>query len=130
MSATLAEKAQWTSQYINSLSDSAFAIVLTGGSKDDTGRTTPRSLRKLPHHDSAGALDRAHVLNGLSRAPQMTDVTAAQRERAVSHLQKHFAALGKAAEHEHEPPPDVDPLDLTIAAFRALAGACGADLES
>jgi hypothetical protein len=36
----------------NDLPDSAFAIILPGGTKDATGRTQPRSLRKFPIHDA------------------------------------------------------------------------------
>jgi HK97 family phage prohead protease len=101
-------RAVWSSSYVNDLPDSSFALVLPGGSKDDEGKTTPRNLRKLPHHGSDGALDGAHVRNGLSRAPQMTGVSEAQRERAVSHLQKHLASLNKAAEHDHDDSPAID----------------------
>jgi HK97 family phage prohead protease len=94
-----AAKAVWSSAYVNDLPDGAFALVMPGGKKDESGKTTPRSLRKLPHHDSSGALDMAHVRNGLSRAPQMTGVSDAQRSRAVSHLQKHLSAAGKNARH-------------------------------
>ena len=89
---------------VNDFPDSSFALVLPGGSKDSEGKTTPRSLRKLPHHAADGSLDAAHVRNGLSRAPRMTGVTDAQRSRAVSHLEKHLAALNKAAEHEAPDP--------------------------
>jgi hypothetical protein len=88
----------------NDLPDSAFALIQSGGSKDSEGKTTPRSLRKLPHHAADGSLDAAHVRNGLSRAPQMTGVSDAQRSRAVAHLEKHLAALNKAAEHEAPDP--------------------------
>jgi Escherichia/Staphylococcus phage prohead protease len=48
----------------NDLPDSAFAYIEPGGKKDDSGRTTPRSLRHFPIHDAA------HTRNALSRAPQ------------------------------------------------------------
>jgi hypothetical protein len=97
-------KAVWSSSYVNDLADSAFALIMPGGEKDAEGKTTPRSLRKLPHHDSSGALDAAHVRNGLSRAPQMTGVSDAQRARATAHLQRHLDAMNKAAEHEAPEP--------------------------
>jgi HK97 family phage prohead protease len=100
-------KAVWSTSFVNDLPDSSFALILPGGSKDDTNRTTPRSLRKLPHHDSSGSLDAAHVRNGLSRAPQMTGVSDSQRQRAIGHLQKHLDGMSKAAEHEHAPAIDV-----------------------
>jgi hypothetical protein len=49
---------------INDLPDSAFAYIEPGGSKDEDGKTTPRSLRHFPIHDEA------HVRNALSRASQ------------------------------------------------------------
>src|SRR5436190_19626125 len=49
---------------INDLPDSDFAYIEPGGTKDEDGRTVPRSLRHFPIHDEA------HVRNALSRAPQ------------------------------------------------------------
>jgi prohead serine protease len=49
---------------INDLPDSDFAYIEDGGKKDDSGKTTPRSLRHFPIHDEA------HVRNALARAPQ------------------------------------------------------------
>jgi Caudovirus prohead serine protease len=49
---------------INDLPDSDFAYIEPGGKKDESGKTTPRSLRHFPIHDEA------HVRNALSRAPQ------------------------------------------------------------
>ena len=48
----------------NNLPDSSFAYIEPGGSKDASGKTTPRSKRHFPIHDEA------HVRNALSRAPQ------------------------------------------------------------
>lgn len=59
-----AERAQMTAKSINDLPDSAFAYIEPGGSKDEGGKTVPRSLRHFPIHDAA------HVRNALSRAPQ------------------------------------------------------------
>jgi HK97 family phage prohead protease len=53
-----------TSAAINDLPDDAFAYIESGGKKDSSGKTTPRSLRHFPIHD------KAHVQNALSRAPQ------------------------------------------------------------
>lgn len=57
-------KAQMTAKAINDLPDSDFAYIEPGGSKDETGKTTPRSKRHFPIHDAA------HVRNALARAPQ------------------------------------------------------------
>ena len=59
-----AQRAQMSAAEINDLPDSAFAYIEPGGSKDEQGKTTPRSLRHFPIHDEA------HVRNALSRAPQ------------------------------------------------------------
>jgi phage head maturation protease len=60
----MSERAQMTTSSINDLPDSAFAYIEPGGSKDSSGKTTPRSLRHFPIHDAA------HVRNALARAPQ------------------------------------------------------------
>lgn len=88
---TSGSKAEWDSAYITKLPDSAFALVYT----DDGGT----KQRKLPHHNAGGSLDMPHLRNALSRAPQMTGVSDAQRAKAVAHLHKH---AGKA-DDEHEP---------------------------
>ena len=56
--------AEMTAARINDLPDSAFAYIEPGGSKDDQGKTVPRSKRHFPIHDAA------HVRNALARAPQ------------------------------------------------------------
>lgn len=48
----------------NDLPDSAFAYIEPGGSKDESGKTTPRSKRHFPIHDAA------HVRNALARIGQ------------------------------------------------------------
>jgi HK97 family phage prohead protease len=81
-------KAVWNTAYVNDLPDSAFALVY----KDDKGT----KIRKLPHHDKGGSVDKSHLRNALSRAPQMTDVSDAQRSRAVSHLRRHTGSDSKS----------------------------------
>ncbi|HEY5985852.1 MAG TPA: HK97 family phage prohead protease [Streptosporangiaceae bacterium] len=58
------DRAQMAAASINDLPDSAFAYIEPGGSKDEEGKTTPRSKRHFPIHDAA------HVRNALARAPQ------------------------------------------------------------
>lgn len=53
-----------STQAVNDLPDDAFAHIESGGVKDKSGKTVPRSLRHFPIHDAA------HVRNALSRAPQ------------------------------------------------------------
>jgi len=89
----------WTRRYINDLPDSAFAIILPGGEKDETGRTVPRNLRKFPHHRMDGSIDLPHLRNANARVPQ-SKITDAQKARAMEHLNAHKKALGigRAAE--------------------------------
>lgn len=53
-----------SSAEINDLPDSSFAYIEQGGSKDEDGKTTPRSLRHFPIHDSN------HVRNAMARVNQ------------------------------------------------------------
>jgi uncharacterized protein len=57
-------RAEMSAKSINDLPDSAFAYIEPGGSKDEQGKTVPRSKRHFPIHDAA------HVRNALARAPQ------------------------------------------------------------
>ncbi|MDQ2875618.1 MAG: HK97 family phage prohead protease [Actinomycetota bacterium] len=56
--------AEMSTSDINDLKDDQFGYVEPGGTKDSSGKTTPRSLRHFPIHDAA------HVRNALARAPQ------------------------------------------------------------
>lgn len=56
--------AQMATADINDLPDSAFAYIEGGGTKDSSGKTTPRDKRHFPIHDAA------HVRDALGRAPQ------------------------------------------------------------
>ncbi|HUX71231.1 MAG TPA: hypothetical protein VMV41_12015 [Cellulomonadaceae bacterium] len=77
-------KADKSTAQVNDLPDTDFAYIEPGGSKDDTGRTTPRSLRHFP------IMDAAHVRDALSRAPQsphgdkaMPKITAAAKKFGI-----------------------------------------------
>jgi HK97 family phage major capsid protein len=104
-------RAEWDAAYINDLPDSAFAVILPGGEKDDEGKTTPRSLRKLPHHNAAGDLDMPHLRNAMSREPQ-ADMPEGMHARAQSHLEAHMESQtrseGLAEEAEPEPEEKVE----------------------
>ena len=55
-----------TGAQANRLPDSSFAIILPGGRKDATGRTVPRTLRKLPYRNARGGLMREQAFNAIS----------------------------------------------------------------
>src|SRR5579875_3499686 len=82
--------AEWTTEYINDLPDSAFAYIEPGGHKDEEGKTVPRSKRHFPLKNKNGELDPAHVRNALARAPQspfgrraMAKIRAAARKLGI-----------------------------------------------
>lgn len=100
-------KATWSAAEINNLPDSAFAVISAGGEKDSEGKTTPRSLRHLPHHKADGSIDLPHLKdykNALSRLPR-SDLSEADKAKAAAHLDKHakdegigdYADEGKSA---------------------------------
>ncbi len=93
-------KAEWSTAFVNALPDSAFAVIKPGGTKDDEGKTIPRSNRMLPYKDDAGKVDLPHLRNSLSRVAQAnTDLTDAQRASAKAKLSAAASgALAKALE--------------------------------
>lgn len=92
----MSTRATWDSVYVNSLPDSAFALILPDGKKDKSGKTTPRELRKFPHHASNGAVDKQHVDAAASRIPQ-SDRSDDEKAGALAHIEAHQAELGDGA---------------------------------
>lgn len=79
-----------TTSEINKLPDSAFAYIEPGGTKDDSGKTTPRSLRHYP------VQDKPHAQNAWSRASaQIKSGAAKAKEIAEKALPKIKAACKK-----------------------------------
>jgi hypothetical protein len=85
-------EAEWTTEYVNNLDDSAFAAIEPGGEKDDQGKTTPRSLRHLEHHNAQGNVDEPHVKAALQRLNQ-TKISDALKAEAKKHLCGHAEEL-------------------------------------
>lgn len=88
------DRAQMTASSINDLPDSDFAYIEPGGTKDSSGKTTPRSKRHFPIHDAA------HVRNALARAPQspfgkqaMPKILAAAKKFGVEAAQNNSRPL-------------------------------------
>lgn len=79
-------KAVWTAAYINDLPDSSFLYIEDGGTKDDQGKTTPRSLRHFPYKDASGAVDLPHLRNALARIPQ-SNLPQAVKDRLTTEAQ-------------------------------------------
>lgn len=95
----------WTKRYINDLPDSAFAVIEHGGKKDEEGKTVPRSLRHLHHHNASGAVDKPHLRSANSRVGQMTNLREELRRKALEHLDAHKRKLGIGAHAEESETP-------------------------
>jgi HK97 family phage prohead protease len=72
---------------VNDLPDSDFAWIQPGGTKDEQGRTVPRSLRHLPVHDAA------HVRDALARLNQ-TQIPARARQIALGRIKATAKRFG------------------------------------
>lgn len=97
----LAKRAESTAD-INDLPDSDFAYIEPGGEKDDTGKTTPRSLRHFP------IMDAAHVRNALARAS-----SSPFGEKAMPKIKAAAGKLGidQDMTKADDDTVDVDPID-------------------
>ncbi len=85
------QEAEWNTTYVNNLSDDCFAAIEFGGTKDDQGKTTPRSLRHLEYKNAEGNLDQAHVVAALQRLDQ----TKISPELKAQALKKLCSAAGE-----------------------------------
>ena len=72
---------RWTRAYIDSLPDSAFAVVET--------TPTGKKVRHLPHHDRSGRVDVPHLRNALSRLSQVKWLDSRNAAVAREHLRTH-----------------------------------------
>jgi hypothetical protein len=81
------EERIWTRQYINSLPDSAFAVVY---------KENDQLTRKFPHHQANGNIDLPHLRNANARLPQ-SDIPNEYKQQAMKHLATHKKKLGIGA---------------------------------
>lgn len=79
------QDAEWDKDYTNNLADDCFAAIESGGTKDEEGKTTPRSLRHLEYKNADGNLDQAHVVAALQRLDQ-TKISAELKAQALKKL--------------------------------------------
>jgi HK97 family phage prohead protease len=90
----------WDAAFVASLPDDAFAYIEGNGlaTKDDTGRTVPRSLRHYAHHHQDGSVDAEHLAHALKHAATPVigvDGEAHENEtgtKALAHLESHAYA--------------------------------------
>ncbi len=64
------DKAEWSAARVNGLKDDAFLFIEPGGTKDEEGKTKPRSLRHFPYKNEHGTIDLPHLRNAIARIPQ------------------------------------------------------------
>jgi hypothetical protein len=79
------QEAEWDAAYVSDLPDDCFAAIELGGSRDDQGKTTPRSLRHLEYKNAEGKLDQAHVVAALQRLDQ-TKISSELKAQALKKL--------------------------------------------
>jgi competence ComEA-like helix-hairpin-helix protein len=82
ISGVLAET--WSQRYIDSLPDSAFAVVEI--------RQDGKKIRRLPHHNHMGEIDIPHLKSALARIHQVKWIDPANFEKAKTHLEQHYQA--------------------------------------
>ena len=83
----------WTREYIDDLPDSAFAVILPGGEKDEEGKTVPRKLRKFPYKNAQGKIDLPHLRNANARVPQ-SEIPEEYKQKAMRVLGSVKKRLG------------------------------------
>ena len=102
------EAAKWTRKFINSLPNSAFAVIEPAYPE----KTDNKNCRHLPHHNGEGDLgkiksneniDIAHLKNALARANQIKPVTDSisagdLQKKAMTHLNRHKDVFEKSSE--------------------------------
>jgi len=101
--------AVWTTAFINELEDSCFLYVEPGGSKDSSGKTTPRSLRRFPVKGPDGKVDPAHLKNALARIPQadIPDSVKARLTKMAQEMLQHMNGRGDADKKSIDPGGDL-----------------------
>ncbi|MEM2430124.1 MAG: hypothetical protein QW372_01835 [Nitrososphaerales archaeon] len=95
------KETEWTQAYINDLPDDAFAYIEPGGTKDEEGKTVPRSLRHLPYKNHKGEIDIPHLRNALARLPQ-TKLSDEAKAKAKAVLIKAAKQVGLPTYTEEE----------------------------
>jgi len=86
------EAAEWTTQYINDLPDSAFAYIEPCYKQ---GKTDNKNARHLPYKDKNGKIDLPHLRNALARVSQIKPICPDTNREEM--IRKARAVLEKAA---------------------------------
>jgi len=81
---------EWDTAYINSLPDSAFAVIEPAYLR---GETDDKRCRHLPHHDKNGKIDLPHLRNALARLNQIKPITdSISRDELIARAKRHLCA--------------------------------------
>jgi len=72
---------KWSGAYIRSLPDSAFAAIETGPKGE--------KIRRLPHHDLSGAVDRPHLIAARRFWHRIHWINGENARQAWEHLRQH-----------------------------------------
>lgn len=102
------DKAVWTTAYVNDLPDASFLYIAPGGTKDEEGKTKPRTLRYFPVKDANGNPDPAHVRNALARIPQ-AKIPDAAKASAKAKAEKLLESTKKVKKDEPMTTPTNSP---------------------
>jgi len=99
---TKTEKAKWTTDYINILPNSSFAVI-----EPDylAGKIENKKARHLPFKDEDGKIDLPHYRNALARVNQIKPITKSittkeLRSKAKIELEKHRKVLEENKKEE------------------------------
>ena len=116
------EKAEWTTEYINTLPNSSFAVIEPAYLE---GKTEDKNCRHLPFKDENGEVDLPHYRNALARVNQIKPVTdsiseADLRSQAAAELEKYRDMLQENKDEKSTDEKILDALALIIEKLSAL----------
>jgi len=117
-----AEKADWTTEYINTLPNSSFAVIEPAYLD---GKTEDKNCRHLPFKNENGEVDLPHYRNALARCNQIKPVTdsiseADLRSQAAAELEKYRDVLQENKSEKSTDEKILDALALIIEKLSSL----------
>ena len=117
-----AEKAEWTTEYINTLPNSSFAVIEPAYLE---GKTEDKNCRHLPFKDENGEVDLPHYRNALARVNQIKPVTdsiseADLRSQAAAELEKYRDLLEENKSEKSTDEKILDALAIIIEKLSSL----------
>jgi HK97 family phage prohead protease len=116
------EKAEWTTEYINTLPNSSFAVIEPAYLE---GKTEDKNCRHLPFKNENGEVDLPHYRNALARVNQIKPITdsiseADLRSQAAAELEKYRDLLEENKSEKSNEEKILDALALIIEKLSSL----------